>query len=79
VVVIGGLSIYASASQGMRRAMDGIRREAQTVAHGIADGSTADLTGAMARSLGHQRAAEDSAAALRCTDRTLGSSIDILV
>jgi hypothetical protein len=66
-------------SQGLRRAVDDIRREAQTVAHGLVDGSGADLTGAMVRSLERQRATEASASVLRHVDRTLGSTIDILV
>jgi hypothetical protein len=56
-----------------------MRREAQTVAHGLVDGSGADLTGAMVRSLERQRTAEASNSILRHADRTLGSTIDILV
>jgi flagellar basal body rod protein FlgG len=63
----------------MRRAVDDMRREAQTVAHATVAGANADLTGAMVRSLEHQRAAEASAAMLRCADQALGSVIDILV
>jgi flagellar basal body rod protein FlgG len=77
--MINALSSYATAAQGMRRAVDNIRREAQTVARGVMAGSTADLTGAMARSLEQQRALEASAAALRRTDEARGSVIDILV
>lgn len=63
---------------GLRRSLDGLRREAQTVAHATVEGSTADLTGAMVRStVGHQ-AAEANAAALKRRNETLGSVIDIL-
>ena len=77
--MISALSSYATAAQGMRRAVDNIRRDAQTVAHGVVPGSTADLTGAMVRSIEQQCAAEASAATLRQADRALGSVIDILV
>jgi flagellar basal body rod protein FlgG len=77
--MISALSSYATAAQGTRRAVDTIRREAQTVAHGVVGGSTADLTGAMVRSLEQQRAFEASAAVLRQADRALGNTIDILV
>ena len=77
--MINALSSYATAAQGMRRAVDHIRREAQTVAQGIVAGSTTDLTGAMVRSMEQQRALEASAAVLRRTDEARGSVIDILV
>lgn len=77
--MISALSSYATAAQGMRRAVDNIRREAQTVAHGVVAGSGSDLSRAMARSLEQQRAVEASAGALRRADQARGSLIDILV
>jgi hypothetical protein len=73
-----GFSTLSTSLYGLRRSLDGLRREAQTVAHAVVDGSTADLTGAAVRSIEQQRAAEANAAALRRTNETLGSVIDIL-
>jgi hypothetical protein len=73
-----GIPTLATSLYGLRRSLDGLRREAQTVAHAVVDGSTADLTGAAVRSKAHQRAAEANAAALKRTNETLGSVIDIL-
>jgi flagellar basal body rod protein FlgG len=74
-----GFSSVSSSLYGLRRSLDGLRREAQTVAHSVVDGATADLTGAMVRSIEHQRAAEANAAAIRRTNQAVGSVIDILV
>jgi flagellar basal body rod protein FlgG len=74
-----GFSSVSSSLYGLRRSLDGLRREAQTVAHSVVDGATADLTGAMVRSIEHQRAAEANAAAIRRTNQAMGSVIDILV
>jgi hypothetical protein len=74
----GALSL-ATSLYGLRRSLDGLRREAQTVAHAVVDGATADLTGSAVRSAEQQRAAEANAAALRRANETLGSVIDILV
>lgn len=73
-----GFATLSTSLYGLRRSLDGLRREAQTVAHGVVDGSTADLTGAMVRSAEQQRAAEANAAALKRTNQALGSIIDIL-
>lgn len=73
-----GFSTLTTNLYGLRRSLDGLRREAQTVAHAVVDGSTADLTGATVRSAEQQRAAEANAAALRRANETLGSVIDIL-
>jgi hypothetical protein len=73
-----GFSTLSTSLYGLRRSLDGLRREAQTVAHAVVDGSTADLTGAAVRSTEQQRAAEANAAALRRANETLGSVIDIL-
>lgn len=77
--MICGLSMYASTSQGMRRTVEEMRREAQTVAHAAVESAGTDLTGAMVRSLEHQRAADVSATMLRRADQALGSIIDIRV
>jgi flagellar basal body rod protein FlgG len=74
-----GLASISNSLYGLRRSLDGLRRESQTVAHGVVDGSTADLTGAMVRSAEHQRAAEANAAALKRAHKTMGAVIDILV
>lgn len=74
-----GFRTLSTSLYGLRRSLDGLRREAQTVAHAVVDGSTADLTGATVRSAGQQRAAEANAAALRRANETLGSLIDIRV
>lgn len=74
-----GFGTLATSLYGLRRSLDGLRREAQTVAHSVVDGATADLTGAAVRSAEQQRAAEANAAALRRTSETLGSVIDIRV
>lgn len=63
---------------GLRRSLDGLRREAQSVAQATAEGSTADLTGAMVRSTAEHQAAEANATALKRSNETLGSVIDIL-
>ena len=74
-----GFATLSTSLYGLRRSLDGLRRDAQTVAHAVVDGSTADLTGAMVRSAEQQRAAEANAAAMRRANQTLGSAIDILV
>lgn len=74
-----GLASISSNLYGLRRSLDGLRREAQTVAHAVVDGSTADLTAAMVRSVEHRHAAEANAAAIRRSNEALGSVIDILV
>ncbi|MCC7258416.1 MAG: hypothetical protein IT486_08585 [Gammaproteobacteria bacterium] len=74
-----GFGTLATSLYGLRRSLDGLRREAQTVAHSGVDGATADLTGAAVRSAEQQRAAEANAAALRRASETLGSVIDIRV
>lgn len=77
--MITGLPALATSLYGIRRSLEGLRREAQTVAHAVVDGATADLTGAAVRSAEQQRAAEANAAALRRSNETLGSVIDIRV
>jgi hypothetical protein len=77
--MVSGLASLSVNLYGLRRSLEGLRREAQTVAHAVVDGATADLTGAMVRSRESQRAAEANAAALRRSSETLGSAIDILV
>ncbi len=74
-----GLASISSSLYGLRRSLDGLRREAQTVAHAVVDGSTADLTAAMVRSVEQRHAAEVNAASARRVNDTLGSVIDILV
>lgn len=68
----------ANSLYGLRRSLDGLRREAQTVAHATVEGSTADLTGAMVRGTVERQAAEANAAALKRSSETLGTVIDIL-
>lgn len=74
----GSLSL-ANNLYGLRRSLDGLRREAQTVAHAVVDGSTADLTGAAVRSAQERLAAEANAAAIKRVNETLGTVVDILV
>jgi hypothetical protein len=74
-----GLASISASHYGLRRSLDGLRREAQTVAHAVVEGSTADLTAAMVRNVEHRQAAEANAAAARRANETLGSVIDILV
>ncbi len=74
-----GIGTLATSLYGLRRSLDGLRREAQTVAHSVVDGAGADLTGAAVRSAEQQRAAEANAAALRRANSALGSVIDIRV
>ena len=76
--MISGLPSLSVSLYGLRRSLDGLRREAQTVAHAVVDGATADLTGAAVRSLEHQRTAEANAIALKRVNETLGSVIDVL-
>ena len=73
-----GFPTLATNLYGLRRSLDGLRREAQTTAHAIVDGATADLTGAAVRSMEQHRAAQANAAALRRVSGTRGSVIDIL-
>lgn len=73
-----GFSTLTTSLHGLRRSLDGLRREAQTVAHAVVDGATADLTGAAVRSAAHQRSAEANAAAMKRANETLGSVIDVL-
>jgi hypothetical protein len=77
--MVAGLPSLTVSLYGLRRSLDGLRREAQTVAHAVVDGSTADLTGAAVRSAEQKRAAEANAAALRRSNEALGSVIDIRV
>ena len=77
--MIPGLQSVANSLCGLKRSLEDLRREARTVAHAVVDGSTADLTGATVRSVEHGVAAEANAAALRRTNDTLGSTIDIRV
>ena len=76
--MVSGLPSLAVNLYGLRRSLDNLRREAQTVAHAVVDGSGADLTGAAVRSAENQRAAKANAAALKRVNETLGSVIDIL-
>ncbi len=73
-----GFATVSANLYGLRRSLDGLRREAQTIAHSVVDGSTADLTGAMVRSTEHRHAAQANAAAIRRTNDALGSVIDVL-
>lgn len=77
--MVSGLPSLAISLYGLRRSLDGLRREAQTVAAAVTDGATADLTGAAVRSEERQRAAEANAAAAKRVSETLGSTIDIRV
>jgi hypothetical protein len=77
--MVSGLPSLAINLYGLRRSLDGLRREAQTVASAVTDGATADLTGAAVRSHELRRAAEANAAAARRVNETLGSVIDIRV
>lgn len=77
--MISGLPSLAISLYGLRKSVEGLRREAQTVAHAVADGATADLNEAAVRSEEQQKAAEANAAAVRRVNETLGSTIDIRV
>lgn len=76
--MVPSLKTMAISLYGLRRSLDGLRRDAQTVAHAVVDGNSADLTGAAVRSREHQVAADANAATLKRANDTLGSTIDIL-
>lgn len=77
--MLSGVPSLAISLYGLRRSLEGIRREAQSVAHAVTDGATADLNEAAVRSEEQQKAAEANAAAARRVNETLGSTIDIRV
>jgi hypothetical protein len=77
--MIPELRTLANSLYGLKRSLEGLRREARTVAHAVADGNGADLTGTAVRSGQERRAAEANAAALRRSNDALGSRIDIRV
>lgn len=74
-----GLSTLYSGLAGVRRNVAALQREARNIAHAVADGPAADLTGAMVRSIEYRQAAQASATVIRRADQSLGSFINILV
>jgi hypothetical protein len=63
---------------GIQRGLDGLRREAQSIARANVDGAPQDLAGAMVRSIEQKALAEANAVALRRAHRAMGALIDIL-
>jgi hypothetical protein len=73
-----GFSTLSTSQMGIQRGLDGLRREAQSIAHSNVDGAPEDLAGAMVRSIEQKALAEANAVALRRANRAMGSVIDIL-
>ena len=73
-----GFSTLSNGLMGIQRGLDGLAREARTIAHASVDGSPEDLTGAMVRSVEQKLQVEANAAAVRRASDANGKMIDIL-
>ena len=77
--IANGLGLFKSAQLGINRGLDGLARNAQTIAHANVEPEsfTSDVTGALVDNLEQKLLVQLNARMMSAADETLGTILDV--